>query len=157
VELSIHGAPGSHPAYQAYYARIQALAKTDPRIRLLPAFPNHEVRGVLDTIDALVVPSLWHENTPLVVYEAFAAGCPVIGSEVEGIAEIVGHEVNGLLFAPGDPSGLASAIRRLAENRGLLRALASRTMPPLSVPAHVSRLEEIYLELIAAREASAVA
>jgi glycosyltransferase involved in cell wall biosynthesis len=157
VELSIHGAPGSHPAYQAYYARIQALAARDPRIRLFPAFPNHEVRGVLATMDALVVPSLWHENTPLVVYEAFAAGCPVIGSEVEGIAEIVGHEVNGLLFSAGDSSALAAGIRRLAENRGLLRTLASRTKPPLSVPAHVSRLVEIYEELIAAREASAVA
>ena len=156
VELSIYGAPGSHPTYQAYFAQIQALAERDPRIRLLPAFPNEEVRRVLDTIDALVVPSLWHENTPLVVYEAFAAGCPVIGSEVEGIAEIVGHEINGLLFAPGDSSGLAAAIRRLAENRGLLRTLASRTKPPLSVPDHVSRLVEIYEELAAAREACAI-
>jgi glycosyltransferase involved in cell wall biosynthesis len=156
VELSIYGAPGSHPAYQAYYAQIQALAERDPRIRLFSAFPNHEVREVLATMDALVVPSLWHENTPLVVYEAFAAGCPVIGSEVEGIAEIVGHEVNGLLFAPGDRSGLAAAIRRLAENRGLLRTLASRTKPPLSVPAHVSRLLEMYEELAAEREACAV-
>lgn len=155
VELSIHGAPGSNAAYQAYYAQIQGLAARDPRIRLCPAFPNHEVRRVLATMDALVVPSVWPENTPLVVYEAFAAGCPVVGSDVEGIAEIVQHEVNGLLFAPGDSSGLAAAIRRLAENRPLLRTLASRTKPPLSVPAHVSRLEAIYRELAAAREAHA--
>jgi len=155
VELSIHGAPGGNAAYQAYYARIQELAARDPRIRLCPAFPNDEVRRVLASTDALVVPSVWPENTPLVVYEAFAAGCPVVGSDVEGIAEIVEHEVNGLLFAPGDSSGLAAAIRRLAENRALLRTLASRTKPPLSVPAHVSRLEAIYRELAVAREAHA--
>lgn len=155
VELSIHGAPGSNTAYQAYFARIQGLAERDARVRLCPPFPNGEVRRVLGSIDALVVPSVWAENTPLVVYEAFAAGCPVIGSDVEGISEIVQHEVNGLLFAPGDSSGLAAAIRRLAENRGLLRTLAARTRPPLSVAAHVSRLESIYGELTAAREAHA--
>ncbi len=155
VELSIRGAPGSHPAYRAYYAHIQALAESDARIRLLPAFPNGEVRRVLAETDVLVVPSLWHENTPLVVYEAFAAGCPVIGSDVEGIAEIVEHERNGLLFSRGDASALAAAIRRLAENRELLRTLASGTRPPLSVPAHVSRLEAIYGELLAARASQA--
>jgi glycosyltransferase involved in cell wall biosynthesis len=155
VALGIHGAPGTNAAYQAYYERIRSLAESDPRVRLHPPFSNREVRSVLANIDALVVPSLWPENTPLVVYEAFAVGCPVIGSDVEGIAEIVQHEVNGLLFAPGDSSGLAAAMRRLADNRGLLRTLAARTRPPLSVAAHVSRLEGIYGELTAGREAHA--
>jgi glycosyltransferase involved in cell wall biosynthesis len=153
VELSIHGESGSNAASQGYYARIRAQAQGDPRIRLCPPFPNREVRRVLASMDALVVPSVWPENTPLVVYEAFAVGCPVIGSDVEGIAEIVQHEVNGLLFAPGDSSGLASAVRRLAENRALLRNLAARTRQPLSVAAHVSKLEAIYGELTAVRAA----
>jgi glycosyltransferase involved in cell wall biosynthesis len=151
VELSIHGAPGDNAVYQAYYRHIQALAGTDPRITVHPPFHNREVKRVLAGLDALIVPSLWHENTPLVVYEAFAAGCPVIASRVEGIAEVVRHEENGLLFGAGDSVSLAGAIARVARDRPFLRALASRTRPPLSVPDHVSRLEEIYEELLGAR------
>lgn len=148
VELSIYGAPGQNAAYQAYYRHIQELAEKDRRIRVFPPFANHEVGRVLSSIDALIVPSLWHENTPLVVYEAFAAGCPVLGSDVEGIAEVVRHEVNGLLFTTGDGAALAAAIGRVARDRAFLRRLAQNTTPPLSVAEHVSRLEEIYGELV---------
>jgi len=43
-----------------------------------------------------VVPSVWYENTPVVIYEALAAGCPVVATDIEGIAELVQHEENGL-------------------------------------------------------------
>jgi glycosyltransferase involved in cell wall biosynthesis len=49
-------------------------------------------------LDVLVVPSIWYENTPLVIYSAQAAGCPVIASNLGGIAEVKHHEDNGLLF-----------------------------------------------------------
>lgn len=148
VELSVYGAPGQNAVYQAYYRHILALAETDPRIRVFPPFANHEVGRVLGSFDALVVPSLWHENTPLVVYEAFAAGCPVIASDVEGIAEVVRPGVNGLLFPTGDSDALATAISRVARDRAFLRRLADGTTPPLTVADHVSRLEEIYRELV---------
>ncbi|MEO8619704.1 MAG: glycosyltransferase family 4 protein [bacterium] len=154
VELSISGAPGQTDACQAYYQRVLTLARGDARIRVLGAFPNSEVQQRLASLDVLVVPSLWRENTPLVVYEAFAAGCPVIASDADGISEVVQHDVNGLLFPTGDEGALAACISRLAADRTLLQRLAAGTQPPLSLPEHVSRLEEIYRELIVARVAT---
>ncbi|HEX8430011.1 MAG TPA: glycosyltransferase [Longimicrobium sp.] len=149
VELEIYGATGDNPGYQAFYRHVQAAAAADPRIRLHPPFDNSRLDEVLGSFDVLLVPSLWHENTPLVVYEAFAAGCPVIASDVEGIAEVVRHGVDGLLFTPGDSAALAAHIERLAGDRDLLRRLAARARPPLSIPDHVTRLEAIYDEVMA--------
>lgn len=148
VELDVHGAPGDSPAGRAFHGAVQSLAGPDPRIRFRGRFDNGRVGEVLASLDALVVPSLWHENTPLVVYEAFAAGCPVIASDVEGIAEVVRHEVDGLLFARGDAAALAACIRRAAEDRALLGRLARQTRTPLSVGEHVDRLETVYGELV---------
>ncbi|HEX2094146.1 MAG TPA: glycosyltransferase [Longimicrobiaceae bacterium] len=152
VELSIHGVPGQGPASQAFHRNIRTLAEGDPRIRLCGPFRNERVQHVLASLDALLVPSVWHENTPLVVYEAFAAGCPVIASDVEGISEVVHHERNGLLFNRGDAADLAACIRRVVEDRALLQRLASGTRPPLSVSDHVTRLEAIYREVRGERD-----
>lgn len=151
VELSIHGAPGQGPAGRAFHRHVRTLADGDPRIRLRGPFQNGEVQQVLASLDALLVPSIWHENTPLVVYEAFAAGLPVIASDVEGISEVVRHEVDGLLFERGDAAALAACIRLVAGDRALLRRLASCTRPPLSVSEHVARLEAIYGEVLSER------
>lgn len=154
VELSIHGAPGRHPEAQAYYRRLESLARADERIRLCGPYEHVQVGEVLSSIDVLTVPSIWHENTPLVVYEAFAAGCPVIASDVEGIAEVVRHDVDGLLFERGDPAALAACVRQLAEDRTLLGRLARRTRMPLSVADHVTELEREYAQVL--REPSRV-
>jgi GT2 family glycosyltransferase len=81
------------------------------------------VPAALASLDALVVPSVWPETSPLVIREAFLAGRPVIASDIGGIPELVDHAQNGLLFAPGDIDGLARALRRLADEPGLLDRL----------------------------------
>ena len=60
-------------------------------------FPKRWRRSTL-----LVVPSIWEENSPLVIREAFAAGVPVVASRIGGIPETVGDGVSGLLFEPGE-------------------------------------------------------
>ena len=60
-------------------------------------------------IDVLVVPSLWLENSPLVIHEAFQAGVPVVGSRIGGIADSSRDGWNGLLFEPGLARELAAS------------------------------------------------
>jgi glycosyltransferase involved in cell wall biosynthesis len=64
---------------------------------------------------ALVVPSECHENAPLALLEAYAAGRPVIGSRIAGIPELVREDDTGMLFPPGDAEALADALTRFAE------------------------------------------
>ncbi|MBK6371631.1 MAG: glycosyltransferase [Flavobacteriales bacterium] len=52
---------------------------------------------VFNRVDCIVVPSIWMENSPLVIHEAQACGIPVITAEAGGMAEYVQHQVNGLL------------------------------------------------------------
>lgn len=67
-------------------------------------------------VDAVVVPSCWHDTLPGVVYESFAFGKPVIGSRRGGIPEMVKDHHNGLLFEPERPGELEGLLQRLVEN-----------------------------------------
>ncbi len=68
--------------------------------------------------DALAVPSIVArdgetEGMPTVILEAFAAGCPVVGSRVAGVPEFVRDGETGFLAAPKDPGDLAAALVKI--------------------------------------------
>ena len=68
---------------------------------------------------AVVLPSIWYENQPFSILEAFASGKPVIASELGGMMELVAHRERGLLVKPGDPGALADAMHWAVTNRAL--------------------------------------
>lgn len=74
---------------------------------------------VLRHCQAVIVPSEWYDNTPRIVYEAFAWGKPVVGSRIPGIVDAVTDGETGLLFRPGEPADLAEKIDRLATDTDL--------------------------------------
>jgi glycosyltransferase involved in cell wall biosynthesis len=75
--------------------------------------------------DIFLIPSLF-ENAPYALLEAMAAGMPIIGSNTSGIAEMIRHEENGLLFEPDDPDGLASRIMTMISSPGRAKEYARR-------------------------------
>ena len=80
------------------------------RIEWVGEYRNQDiVPDVFNRCDAIVVPSIWAENSPLVIHEAQQARVPVITANYGGMAEYVHHGVNGLLFAHRDPESLAPA------------------------------------------------
>jgi len=72
-----------------------------------------DVNRELEQIDLLVLPSLLAEGLPMVIVESMAAGVPVVGSRVDGITDIIRHEEDGLLVAPGDAVDLADQLARV--------------------------------------------
>ena len=85
---------------------------------------NDGLRLALQAHDVLVFPSLCiTEGHPGAIIEAFMAGLPVIASDLPGPAEIVRHEVNGIVFKTGDASALAEAMTRVLVDRDLRRTL----------------------------------
>ncbi|QXI16350.1 glycosyltransferase [Pseudomonas hamedanensis] len=141
IELKIYGKETDFPDYAA---RLHQLADGSEAVTFCGTFANKEIFNVLGELDALVVPSVWNENTPLVVYSAQAAGCPVVASNVPGIADAVIHEVNGLLFEPGSAEALQGALKRLVSEEGLLANLSSNSTPPKSVAVYVEELLQIW-------------
>ncbi|MDB6138344.1 MAG: glycosyl transferase group 1 [Verrucomicrobiaceae bacterium] len=118
----------------------------DSRIRLQAPVPPLEVVPTLGKYDALLVPSRWLETGPLVVLEAFAAGIPVIGSNLGGIAEKVRHEVDGLLVEAPTAIAWKAVLDRLADEPGLLGRLRSGVKPPRTMAEVAEEMHAIYLE-----------
>ena len=124
---------GSHVDYHgdaSYRRRLEPLLAQDG-VRTHGPISHREVPQALAGIDVLVVPSVWPENSPLVIQEAFLAGAPVVASRIGGIPEVVTDERNGLLFTPGDVDDLRRALTRLLLEPDLLRSLR-RGLPPAS-------------------------
>lgn len=146
--LNIYGRTDLDPEY---HGKLLRLAGGDQRIRFCGTFPNEQIGKIFSELDVLVVPSIWYENTPLVIYSAQAAGCPVIATNLGGMSEIVEHEKNGLLFESGDVAGLAMAIERLVKDRLLLQQLSENAIRPKIISEYVTELQSIYDEVLAER------
>jgi glycosyltransferase involved in cell wall biosynthesis len=125
LEVTIHGRT-AEPMFQEYIDRTRALAADDPRIRFPGPFGHGDLDAVMAATDLLVVPSIWYENTPFVVLEAFEAGVPVAVSALGGMTELVEPGVNGFHFPAGDAEALAELLRTLLREPGRLRALDPR-------------------------------
>jgi glycosyltransferase involved in cell wall biosynthesis len=74
-------------------------------------------RQLFDSIDILVVPSVWAEPLPRSILEAYAAGVPVIGADSGGIPDLIGAENRDWLFPAGDVGAL-TRLMQLALQRG---------------------------------------
>ncbi|MFZ6028808.1 MAG: glycosyltransferase family 4 protein [Chloroflexota bacterium] len=140
---------GDTTPFPTYTATLQRMAAQDERLELCGIYPRSEVSRVFQNLDVLVVPSLWYENSPNVILEAFAHRTPVIAADLGGMAELVQHEQNGLLFAPGDAAGLAHQLQRLCEDPALLARLQSGIEPVKGTHEELDELETIYRQVSA--------
>jgi len=133
--------------YPDYAREVYDLGARDPRINFAGTFPNEQMAAELGKIDVLVVPSTWYENTPLVIYSAFAAGIPVVASNLGGMAEVIRHGEDGLLFEPGDPEDLARQLKRLINEPGLLVELGENAGGVRTVEESVDEMLDLYERL----------
>jgi glycosyltransferase involved in cell wall biosynthesis len=76
-------------------------------------------------VDMVVVPSIWLENQPMVVLEAFAHGRPVLASRIGGLPEIFRDGEGGRFFEPGDPASLRKLAQELAADPVAIASLAA--------------------------------
>ncbi|MEW6747854.1 MAG: glycosyltransferase [Planctomycetota bacterium] len=147
-ELEIAGEGPLRPTLEQ---RVQQLELRN--VRFLRRLETQALEGVVGNARLAIVPSEWHENSPLAIYEAFALGTPVVASRTGGIPELVREGETGALFERADAAGLARKIEelfrdpeRLAAMRARCRALAEQE---LDWSAHYPRIEGCYRELIA--------
>jgi glycosyltransferase involved in cell wall biosynthesis len=141
VELRIHGHLDREPAY---VERLRTLAGDDPRIALAGPLDRSQVGDFLASIDVLAVPSLWYENSPLVILEARAAGRPVLASRLGALIEQVTDDRDGLLAEPGDPRAFAAQMDRLAGAPALVDRLTAAIRPPSTVDEELDALGGVY-------------
>ncbi len=144
AELFIYGDPTVSPAY---YESVKQQTR-HPDIKFMGLFQNDRIAEVMSGIDVLVIPSVWPENSPLTIHEAFLAGVPVIASRIGGIPELVHHERNGLLFETGSAADLQAKMEYLVNNPHLLQTFARNIGRIKSIEENAEELERIYERLM---------
>ena len=140
LRIRVFGNPQTFPDY---VTRLRAAA--DPALVTFEGVVDNAAVGqVLAETDLLAVPSLWYENSPVVIQEARAARVPVIASRIGALTEKVHDGEDGMLVAPGDIAAWSLALRQLAAAPERLVAMRERSPEPLPVADHLLKLQHIY-------------
>jgi len=148
VELSIYGRLVKYFGYEYFPDLLKKQIRGDRRIRLRGGYDNKKIGSILSEIDLLVVPSIWQENSPLVIHEAYLAKVPVVASRIGGIPELIIDGVNGLLFKPADIQDLRMKLEYVIANRGILNKFRENLPKIKSIEENARELETIYRSLI---------
>jgi glycosyltransferase involved in cell wall biosynthesis len=146
--LTVHG---NLNATERYAQQLKRLAHA-PNVFLRGAYAHQDTLRLLNEMDVVVVPSIWHENVPRVIFEAFAAKRPVLGSRIGGITEVVTDEYDGLLFERGDVNDLLRVMRRVLDEPNLLPRLAEHTQPPRAFQEDMEELVQLYHQVRASQK-----
>jgi glycosyltransferase involved in cell wall biosynthesis len=116
--LEIHG--GMPFQTDAFKAEIEAaIAAGGGRVTHHGPYRREDIARRLAGVDWAIVPSIWWENAPLVIQEAFQQRRPVLCSDIGGMAEAVRDGRDGLHFRAGDATDLARVMRRALDDRDL--------------------------------------
>ncbi len=122
----------------------------DTRLRLVGF--RDDISTLLAASDAVAVPSTRPEPFGLVALEAAAAGLPAVAAAHGGLPEIIRHGETGLLVEPGDPTALAAALRRLADDPGAAAAMGAAASADVAErfrpEAGLAAVEALYDELL---------
>jgi glycosyltransferase involved in cell wall biosynthesis len=129
--------------------RTAARTATD-RVRFLGRVDADTVDALISEAVAVVLPSRWYENQPMIVLEAFARGVPVVATDLGGTPELVRHGTDGFLVGPDDPTGLAAALQALLDDparaRAMGKAARERAVTDFAPELHLARLADVYAE-----------
>lgn len=134
-----------------WLAQLQAFG---PAVQVLGNVPFTDMRALFAAAELSLVPSVWHENSPVVITESFQMGAPVVGSHYGGIPELIDEGRTGYTFPVGDAKAMAAKIlahfaktpqERRQMRQNCLRVVRGR----LSLESHLDALEQIYAEALA--------
>lgn len=134
----IEAAPPANPVtLEVYGVTAEAFAALWPGLKP-PAWMQFRGRyrpqdcvSIMGRFGWIIIPSIWWENSPVVIQEARAAGTPMIASDIGGMAEKT--EGWGIQFPVGDPAALAATILSVHDRPEILAQHIARIEPPLDM------------------------
>ncbi|HTH16392.1 MAG TPA: glycosyltransferase, partial [Magnetospirillum sp.] len=120
-------------------------------------YRSPEMPLLMKDIDTVVVPSVWWENSPIVIQEAFAHGRPLISSNIGGMAEKIRNGVDGLHFRVGSPEDLADRMTEILREPARWEQLRSKIRRPLGYQDAARQHLMIYRGLLGERKVAKAA
>lgn len=150
-QLSLHGSSAyqSQDTLDLFGRSLDAAPDATHR----GAYVRDEQARLITDVDWVIVPSVWWENAPLVIQEAFAHGRPVICSDVGGMAELVRDNIDGLYFSRGDARSLAQTMQRAIGQPGLWQRLVDGVRPTRTIQQAADEHLALYKSLISTANA----
>ncbi len=143
--LKIYGDPGANPAY---WQKLRSMA-SHPGIHFEGFLPPEKITRAYESIDALVVPSRWFENSPLTIHEALLHGVPVLTANLGGMKELIQDGVNGYLFEAGSEESLRKALTRHLQNPDFFDPQKLKeSLPIQNFEEHAAAVEKIYDQVL---------
>ncbi len=125
----------------------RCLDRVSSHVQLCGSYKQAEMASLMQRTDWVIVPSIWWENSPVVIQESFFFARPVIGADIGGTAEKVsGH--GGITFPNQSAVGLADAIAQACGNHSLHKRLLSEMDPPFRSEDCLAAHLELYHELL---------
>jgi glycosyltransferase involved in cell wall biosynthesis len=144
IQLSIFGNSDN----SVYESTLKIQTASNNNISWNGKLKQEEVIEELQQHDLLCLCSTFSEMSPLVIQEAFAAGIPVLASNVYGNAEQIKHEKNGLLFEFNNVNDLRKQIVRCIEDYNLIQELKNNILPPRSFQDVSNEYLDLYKNLL---------
>lgn len=145
ASLHVHGTPFDSPVSIAHAEALRREA--GPGTHFHGPYDNARIGEVLAGLDIIVVPSLWYENSPLTIQEAFHGGVPVVTADVGGMAELVRHEIDGLHFRFGDEKSLRATLLGLVDHPKRIAQLRANIAAVPSIGEQAVVVHKCYEEL----------
>jgi glycosyltransferase involved in cell wall biosynthesis len=133
VRLLVHGANLEHQRPEFVESVTKAFLRNQGRVLFAGPYQRCDLSRLMANVDWVVVPSIWWENSPLVIEEALAHKRPVICSNIGGMAEKVTPGRDGLHFQVGNPFDLAQTLLQAASNPAIWDKLQVTMRRPLSM------------------------
>lgn len=135
-----------------FQERIEALVeKAGNRVRFYGAYQNSEMPRLMRNIDWTIIPSIWWENSPIVIQESFYHGRPMICSNIGGMAEKITDGVDGMHFRVGSSEDLVDRMTEALTNPALWERLRAGIKSPINYEECAKKHLDLYREIAANR------
>jgi len=127
---------------------IKKTVSDDDRFKFYGFIKRSRLSNVFFQSDCTIIPSLCYENSPTVIYESFAAGVPVIASDIGGIPELVKDQINGFTFEPGDKDNLTKVLCFYLDHPQIIEQLKKNTKSSIKNFSAKKYLQEVFSLLV---------
>ncbi len=130
------------------YAQNLKMLSRGKLVDFRPGYKYQNLQQVLSEIDIVVVPPIWYDNAPQVVFEALATKTPVIGSNIGGIPDFIKDGVNGFLFEAGNVEELRNKMLTILTNPDIIDEFKSQIIPMKTMKSHTEEMIALYRGLL---------
>ncbi|MFH1478509.1 MAG: glycosyltransferase family 4 protein [Candidatus Omnitrophota bacterium] len=150
VMLKIYGKPPVNNGIFSYYKKIKRIVRGNKNIYFMGSFDNKDIAKVFKDIDVLIFPSMWEENSPLILHEAILSNTPILASKVGGVSELIKDSF--FLFERGNVEELYNKIKFFIDNSDKLNEHNPAVTTVKDIKEDAVEIEKIYSLLVKRQE-----